>query len=302
MKIQSLQTKVIAITVAVLLTLTMLAACSPGGGSGIACGAHYTVDKVLYNRYLGKDARSLTMPEFYLSDDFTLVKRDISDDRWYAIGTLRECELSEDTLEELMTAQNGWAGGLYSIGDISKAYSYLVMGDNCWILMETSAGDVLLGYGLSAWGEDVENPAQIGALTELYLLTLDTEKMGNPLADAESGIITDNNVYTRFEFASAMEPVSPVLSISQTDNSFRFVYSYLSSYIAFGTYEIVDDTLVARTSDGLYTYTFAIDNGTYVFDSARSSALPEYRISADGMETYCPVPNGAVFINENAVN
>lgn len=77
--------------------------------------------------------------------------------------------------------------------------------------------------------------------------------------------------------------------------SFEFVWSLLSSYIAKGSYKLTADTLVLKTGDGLYTYTFRVkDDSTLVFDEANSSPLPEY-VYTSGGAAETPVPDGAEF-------
>ncbi len=77
---------------------------------------------------------------------------------------------------------------------------------------------------------------------------------------------------------------------------FTFTYSYLSSYAPHGTYELTDETLTLRTSDGLYTYVFNVTPGDSLrFDSTRSSPLPKYKYSADAEEAEPPFGHGALF-------
>lgn len=64
------------------------------------------------------------------------------------------------------------------------------------------------------------------------------------------------------------------LTLDPAAEEFTFSYDVLSSYFSFGNYEIVDDKLVATTSDGLYHYTFTIiDEKTLVFVEAESSSV-----------------------------
>lgn len=101
----------------------------------------------------------------------------------------------------------------------------------------------------------------------------------------------DRVIYTYPDSVDFMAP-----SITLYDNGeFQFVFSCLSSYIAWGSYKMTEDTLILPTSDGLYVYVFNAVNGTFVFDAERSSDIPEFRYSADSYDTKSPVPDGAVF-------
>lgn len=61
----------------------------------------------------------------------------------------------------------------------------------------------------------------------------------------------------------------------EDDNTFSFTYDVLSSYLAYGSYELVDDKIKCKTSDNLYNYTFdIIDDKTIEFNVEESSELP----------------------------
>lgn len=98
-----------------------------------------------------------------------------------------------------------------------------------------------------------------------------------------------------YKYPDSVDPIEPVIVLYEDDDSFQFSYSGFSSYIAFGKYEIKDNTLTLRTDDGLYTYIFSIKEDTMVFDASVSSMIPKYRYSEASYNTECPVPDGAVF-------
>lgn len=59
------------------------------------------------------------------------------------------------------------------------------------------------------------------------------------------------------------------------EGGFTFMYSVLSSYLPYGSYEIKGNILTADTEDGLYHYQFTVtDSGSLVFDAAKSSEIP----------------------------
>ncbi|MBQ8524958.1 MAG: M56 family metallopeptidase [Clostridia bacterium] len=91
------------------------------------------------------------------------------------------------------------------------------------------------------------------------------------------------------------EALPPSLTLFPTSGQFTFTYSYLSSYIAHGTYELTDETLTLRTSDGLYTYVFDVEGNAFIFDEPKSSPLPKYKYSADAAEALPPFGDGAKF-------
>lgn len=69
-----------------------------------------------------------------------------------------------------------------------------------------------------------------------------------------------------------------VLLENETD--FQFVYSYLSSFIGVGSYEIIDEKLILTNQNG-DIYTFLYQDDTLIFDKENSSYIPEFRFSAD---------------------
>lgn len=70
----------------------------------------------------------------------------------------------------------------------------------------------------------------------------------------------------------------------QEDNKFSFVFSLLSSYIGFGTYEIDGDTLICRTDDGDFVYVFEIGEDKLIFDAKKSSEMTWFADIPDGAE------------------
>ena len=69
------------------------------------------------------------------------------------------------------------------------------------------------------------------------------------------------------------------------DGTFMFQFSLISSYCGHGTYEETGDALILSTGDGMYSYRFAVDGDSYVFDEENSS----------GWTHYANMPDGAVF-------
>ncbi len=80
------------------------------------------------------------------------------------------------------------------------------------------------------------------------------------------------------------DPLKPSVSLEE-DNRFMFIFSPLSSYIAFGSYKVNDDNLILKTDDGKYTFVFGIRNGSLIFNAEESSELPKI----------ANIPDGAIF-------
>ena len=69
-------------------------------------------------------------------------------------------------------------------------------------------------------------------------------------------------------------PFPPRVTFNLSDDTFTFSYDALSSYLAYGTFEISDGRIIAKTDDGKYTYLFRIrDNDTIVFVAEGSSEI-----------------------------
>ena len=66
------------------------------------------------------------------------------------------------------------------------------------------------------------------------------------------------------------------------DGTFTFQFSLISSYSGHGTYEETADELILSTEDGLYTYRFAADGDSYVFNEENSSEWTHYANMPDG--------------------
>lgn len=100
-----------------------------------------------------------------------------------------------------------------------------------------------------------------------------------------------------YVFMDSIEPICPCIELYEEDHSFSFTYSWFSSYLPIGRYELTDTALTLRTGDedGGEVYVFDVKGDGFVFDASRSSTIPSYRYSGDSDELTCPVPDGAYF-------
>ena len=88
-----------------------------------------------------------------------------------------------------------------------------------------------------------------------------------------------------YEYEKSGEPLKPNVTLDE-DNKFSFCYSFLSSYLPVGTYEIENGNLILIPDDDLNNqYIFEIEDETLIFNAEKSSELPDF----------AGVPNGAVF-------
>lgn len=85
--------------------------------------------------------------------------------------------------------------------------------------------------------------------------------------------------------------ISPSLSLNKLNQTFSFSYDFLSSYLAYGKYEIKDNVLIATTDDNQHTYQFKIkDDKTLLFQQEGSSYFSYTDPSA-----VAKITNGAEF-------
>ena len=101
-------------------------------------------------------------------------------------------------------------------------------------------------------------------------------------------------------FYGSREAIKPTLVLKE-NNSFVFNYSHLSSEFLTGQYEMPDGHQLMLHAEGNKSYCFTVTEEGFVFDAFNSSEIPEYKVSADSSETYCPVPDNAVFIEKQVV-
>lgn len=66
---------------------------------------------------------------------------------------------------------------------------------------------------------------------------------------------------------------APRIVINEDEKTFTFTYDLLSSYLNAGTYQVSDNILKATTSDGKYTYLFALQDDALQFIQEGSSAV-----------------------------
>ncbi len=101
-------------------------------------------------------------------------------------------------------------------------------------------------------------------------------------------------IYTYEESVEQMS--KPYLSLDKENRKFQFFWSMLSSYIAQGTYEVIDNEIICKTDDRKNTYTFEILEGEgYKFIESKSSRIPKYKYSSNAKEALAPVVDGAIF-------
>lgn len=63
-------------------------------------------------------------------------------------------------------------------------------------------------------------------------------------------------------------------TLDAENNTFVLSYDMLSSYLPYGSYEVNDGVLTAKTSDGLYIYIFdVVDDNKLIFRQEGSSVL-----------------------------
>ncbi len=74
------------------------------------------------------------------------------------------------------------------------------------------------------------------------------------------------------------EPIKPYITLCQTEEEKRFSFlpSGISSYVAYGNYQIEDKILTLISEDGKI-YVFKIDGTKLIFDEEKSSKITEYK-------------------------
>ena len=74
---------------------------------------------------------------------------------------------------------------------------------------------------------------------------------------------------------------TPYFYLKPATKTFYFDWTETSSYRGHGKFEMTDDTLILRTSDGKYEYYFTADGEGWRFDASRSSDFPRDRYSKE---------------------
>ncbi|MGL4344666.1 MAG: hypothetical protein ACRCTE_05685 [Cellulosilyticaceae bacterium] len=87
--------------------------------------------------------------------------------------------------------------------------------------------------------------------------------------------------YGTYTLEASQDIVKPTIELRE-DGGFIFVFSSLSSYIGYGTYEIEENQLKLETDDQKYTYLFDIVDETLAFDANSSSEITDLATIFDG--------------------
>ena len=106
------------------------------------------------------------------------------------------------------------------------------------------------------------------------------------------GINENRKVYA---FKDSVDWIEPTITLNEKNGTFNFIYSHFSSYMCVGKYELTDDELILKDSDGESVYTFNVEKNGFAFNAEKSSKIPEYRYSSTSEKTESSVPDGALF-------
>ncbi len=145
------------------------------------------------------------------------------------------------------------------------------------------------------WTSDANGTVSINRVYNSKTVRQFFDEQIEKIAENASNDASSSGTSILYTYKNSPEFSDPSFSLSMEDDTFSFGYSLFSSYMAFGTYELTDQTLTLKTSDGQFTYVFNVNGDSFVFDASNSSRIPEYRYSGNSQETESPVPDGAVF-------
>ena len=106
------------------------------------------------------------------------------------------------------------------------------------------------------------------------------------------GVNESRKVYV---FKNSADWKNPTITLNEKNGTFNFIYSHFSSYMCVGKYELTDDELILKDSDGESVYTFNVEKNGFSFNVEKSSKIPEYRYSSTSEKTESSVPDGALF-------
>ncbi len=84
-----------------------------------------------------------------------------------------------------------------------------------------------------------------------------------------------NKIYIMKNCDEAIKPYV-VLCQTETENTFSFMSSAASSYMACGSYQIKNNVLTLNSDDG-NKYVFKIDGDTLIFNESKSSEIKKYK-------------------------
>ncbi len=206
---------------------------------------------------------------------------------WQDCGTAIPITLTEENFDQRFTSHQIWEEktDAATLRKNNKT-AYEVKQDGClYLVLEQKDGTVYYATGHYDIPEMVNPNKDSSFIRWLYrtesVLTIPKEKK------------KVTTLY--FTYPNSVDPTPPALNLFLADQSFDFCFSAYSSYLAYGFYERVGNDLILKTKDGLNTYVFKIGEHTLTFDALRSSAIPEFKYSANAAATQCPVPHGAVF-------
>jgi hypothetical protein len=243
----------------------------------------YVGEKIIYESgiYSSILFTNDNIPSFSVSNDMKLGTSYYLTPTIYSsyceIGKLKETKLTKQNFDEQFL-EVWWADG-YNAKDLrinnDKAFTVENESEKVCVLLQKN-GDVFI----ACFGGNKETYRYIFKMVqERYLL--------EPEGKA-------------YFYDDSPEIMPPSIFLADEDNYFSFSFSLLSSYLAYGEYELTDKTLTLKTYDGKNVYVFYVVEDGFSFCAEKSSAIPRYRYSAESTEAISPVPDGAVFkLNSN---
>ncbi len=80
----------------------------------------------------------------------------------------------------------------------------------------------------------------------------------------------NSDFYGKYSYCGEVSGVTSTVVLNE-DGTFVFTFSETSSYLGAGKYTVKGDTVMLKTDDGKYRYTFKLHDGTLIFDGKNSS-------------------------------
>lgn len=262
-------------------------------------GNRYSISEVVYQdiRY---DTAYVVYPDFILTDEHVFMIKENNNfdhiiDGWHSFGPIEEFKLEEENFDKYFYEFKEEASKLRE--DNQTSWQWLINDKDgySYYVLQQKNGDVYIAL-LYGDEDHFTDPESDDSNIRYLFKVIPWDDTSLTIKDEYGNILHDFRESTIYVCYDSIEPVvKPSIMLSARDNSFQFVYSMFSSYLAIGEYELTDEKLTLR--DGDRVFIFDVVGDTFVFDAENSYPIPKYRYSADSYEYISPVPDGAVFFN-----
>ncbi|MBO5036333.1 MAG: hypothetical protein J6D42_04565 [Clostridia bacterium] len=164
---------VIIAAIAIVSISTVVLITNPANKNTELLGANYHINKIIY---MIDDATPKPV-QYCISADYRLFLKQSATEDWDYLGQLEKDDILASDLKKYLSKESAWVSR-FDIKKITDCYILRTYEDNFYIVVQTSDGKTLLGYGWEDKSERDDEYSDDTYIKELYLLESEFRRHG----------------------------------------------------------------------------------------------------------------------------